>query len=58
MRISRDWVSHNSIWFSKGQYIHSLSETAMDIAFTPQISYWNGASNIQLKLKDMSHPAG
>jgi len=30
----------------------------MDIAFTPQISYWNGASNIQLKLKDMSHPAG
>ena len=58
MRISRDGVSHNSIWFSKGQYIHSLSETAMDIAFTPQISYWNGASNIQLKLKDMSHPAG
>jgi single-stranded-DNA-specific exonuclease len=57
MRISRDGVSHNSIWFSKGQYIHSLSGTAMDIAFTPQISHWNGISNIQLKLKDMSVPA-
>jgi single-stranded-DNA-specific exonuclease len=56
MRISGNGVSHNSIWFSKGHLISSLSSEAMDIAFTPQISYWNGISDIQLKLKDMSIP--
>jgi single-stranded-DNA-specific exonuclease len=56
MRVTGSGVSHNSIWFSKGQYIHSISNADMDIAFTPQISLWKGVSDIQLKLKDMSIP--
>lgn len=56
MRVSGSGVSHSSIWFSKGHFIRSLSCEAMDIAFTPQISHWNGISDIQLKLKDMSVP--
>ena len=54
MRVSGDGLSINSIWFSKGHFIHSLSGGAVDIAFTPQITNWNGSSDIQLKLKDMS----
>jgi single-stranded-DNA-specific exonuclease len=56
MKITGNGVSHNSIWFSKGHLLGSLSETSMDIAFTPQISHWNGISDIQLRLKDMSIP--
>jgi single-stranded-DNA-specific exonuclease len=56
MRVSGNGVSHNSIWFTKGHFINSLSGDAMDIAFTPQISHWKGISDIQLKLKDMSVP--
>jgi hypothetical protein len=26
----------------------------LDIAFTPQINYWNGSSNIQLKVRDIA----
>jgi len=54
MRVTRNGVFHNSIWFSKGHFIHSISEATMDIAFTPQINNWNGTSDIQLKLKDMA----
>lgn len=57
IRVSRDGVSCNSIWFSKGQFIHSLPETSLDIAFTPQISHWKGVSDIQLKMRDISIPA-
>jgi len=57
MRVSGNGVSHNSIWFSKGQFINSLSATDMDIAFTPQISHWKGISDIQLKMKDISMTA-
>jgi len=54
MRVTRNGVSHNSIWFSKGQFLNSLTGIAMDIAFTPQISHWKGISDIQLKLRDIS----
>jgi single-stranded-DNA-specific exonuclease len=56
MRVTGDGVSYNSIWFSKGHFIHSLSGTAVDIAFTPQVSYWHGSTDIQLKMKDMIVP--
>lgn len=56
MRINGDGVSCNSIWFSKGQFINSLSGLSVDIAFTPQINLWNGTSDIQLKMKDISFP--
>ncbi|MBN1614061.1 MAG: single-stranded-DNA-specific exonuclease RecJ [Deltaproteobacteria bacterium] len=56
MRIIGDGASCNSIWFSKGHYINCLSGANLDIAFTPQINYWNGATDIQLKMHDMALP--
>jgi single-stranded-DNA-specific exonuclease len=57
MRVLGNGVSCNSIWFNKGHVIDALSGSSMDIAFTPQINYWNGASSIQLKMKDMATAA-
>ncbi len=57
MRLTGDGISYNSIWFNKGHLIDSLSGSALDIAFTPHINNWNGAYDIQLKMKDMSVPA-
>lgn len=54
MRVNGDGVSCNSIWFSKGHFLHTLSAPHLDIAFTPQINNYNGASDIQLKMKDVS----
>jgi single-stranded-DNA-specific exonuclease len=54
MGISGDGTSCNSIWFSKGHLAETLAESTFDIAFTPQINHWNGASKIQLKMKDMA----
>ncbi len=54
MRVSEAGVSRNSIWFSQGHFIHDLHDSSLDIAFTPQINYWNGASDIQLKMKDIT----
>jgi len=56
MRVSRDGVSYSSIWFNKGHLINFLSEPTLDIAFTPHINIWNGASDIQLKMKDIAVP--
>ena len=59
LRLNGDGVSCNGIWFSKGHFIKQLtSGTTSDIAFTPQFNYWNGINEIQLKMKDMSVPAG
>jgi single-stranded-DNA-specific exonuclease len=57
MRLTGDGISYNSIWFNKGHLINVLSGPAIDIAFTPHINSWNGVSDIQLKMKDMSVPA-
>jgi single-stranded-DNA-specific exonuclease len=51
MRVSADGVSRDSIWFGKGRLFPALSAGILDIVFTPQINYWNGA-DIQLKLRD------
>ena len=56
MRIHKDGTSRNSIWFSKGQLIETITDQVMDIAFTPQFNYWNGTTDIQLKLVDVSFP--
>ncbi|OPY14842.1 MAG: Single-stranded-DNA-specific exonuclease RecJ [Syntrophus sp. PtaU1.Bin005] len=53
MRVSQSGVSRNSIWFSQGHFIRDLHDSFFDIAFTPQINYWNGSSDIQLKMKDI-----
>jgi single-stranded-DNA-specific exonuclease len=57
MRVFGNGVSCNSIWFNKGHILEALSGASMDIAFTPQVNYWNGASSIQLKMKDMASAA-
>ncbi|MDI6777300.1 MAG: single-stranded-DNA-specific exonuclease RecJ [Syntrophales bacterium] len=56
MRVNGDGVSYNSIWFSKGHFIHTLSGSALDIVFTPQINNWKGSDNIQLKMRDVAPP--
>jgi single-stranded-DNA-specific exonuclease len=57
IKVNEDGVSCDSIWFSKGQFRNALSGTLLDIAFTPQISDWNGSGDIQLKMKDIALPA-
>lgn len=54
MRINGGGVSCNSIWFSKGNFIHFVDKAVSDIAFTPQVNVWNGSSEIQLKMKDIT----
>ncbi len=55
LRLHGDGVSCNGIWFSKGHFVHHLTTgTTSDIAFTPQFNHWNGISEIQLKMRDMS----
>jgi single-stranded-DNA-specific exonuclease len=54
MRVNSDGVSRNSIWFSNGQFIQDLTKGTLDIVFTPQINNWNGSTDIQLKMKDVS----
>ena len=54
MRVTCNGVSRNTIWFSKGQFLQEMSKSIFDIVFTPQINYWNGSSDIQLKMKDIA----
>ncbi|MFA4916585.1 MAG: single-stranded-DNA-specific exonuclease RecJ [Syntrophales bacterium] len=54
MRVNGDGVSCNSIWFSKGHFVHTLSGSALDIVFTPQVHYWRGSDEIQLKMRDIA----
>lgn len=54
MKVNGDGVSCNSIWFSKGHFLHTLLGPHLDIAFTPQINNFNRSSDIQLKMKDVS----
>ncbi|MBU2055388.1 MAG: single-stranded-DNA-specific exonuclease RecJ [Proteobacteria bacterium] len=56
MRVSSDGVSRNSIWFSKGEFLPDISTALLDIVFTPQINYWNGSADIQLKMRDAALP--
>jgi single-stranded-DNA-specific exonuclease len=58
IRVHEGDISCDSIWFSKGQFCHSLAGTIFDIAFTPQINDWRGSGNIQLNMKDIAMPAG
>jgi len=57
MRINKDGTTRNSIWFSKGHLMPTLTDQTLDIAFTPQINHWHGTANIQLKLVDIALPA-
>ncbi len=57
MRVNKDGTSRNSIWFSKGHFMETLTDQIIDVAFTPQINHWHGTANIQLKLVDIALPA-
>jgi single-stranded-DNA-specific exonuclease len=52
MLINKNNASCGSIWFNKGHFSNILSDSTADIVFRPQINYWNGESNTQLKIKD------
>ncbi|NPU84343.1 MAG: single-stranded-DNA-specific exonuclease RecJ [Syntrophaceae bacterium] len=54
MRINSSGIHCNSIWFSKGHYLETITGLPIDIAFTPQINTWGGLSDIQLKMHDIS----
>src|SRR4030066_355897 len=54
MKLTSKGMSCDSIWFSMGNYLSALSGANLDVAFTPQINYWSGSSEIQLKMKDVS----
>lgn len=54
MKLTSKGMSCDSIWFSMGNYLNALAGANLDVAFTPQINYWSGSSEIQLKMKDVS----
>jgi single-stranded-DNA-specific exonuclease len=54
MCLSSEGMSCNSIWFAMGSYIKSIAGSNLDIVFTPQINQWNGPSDIQLKMRDVT----
>jgi len=54
MRVSSEGVTCDSIWFGMGSCINYLTGSNIDVAFTPQINNWNGAADIQLKMKDIT----
>jgi single-stranded-DNA-specific exonuclease len=35
-----------------GKYLSAVNGASLDVVFSPQINYWNGSSDIQLKMKD------
>ena len=52
LRLSSNGTSCNAIWFGMGKHMSAMNGSHVDVVFTPQINYWNGSSDIQLKLKD------
>lgn len=52
MRLTSECTSANAIWFGMGKYLSSINGANLDIVFSPQINYWNGSSDIQLKMRD------
>ncbi|MHB8138341.1 MAG: single-stranded-DNA-specific exonuclease RecJ [Smithellaceae bacterium] len=52
MRLTSNGATCNAIWFGMGKYFGDVNGANLDIVFSPQINYWNGSSDIQLKMKD------
>ena len=52
MRLPSNGASVNAIWFGMGKYLGAINGANLDVVFSPQINYWNGSSDIQLKMKD------
>ncbi|HQL00080.1 MAG TPA: single-stranded-DNA-specific exonuclease RecJ [Smithellaceae bacterium] len=54
LRLNENGASFSAIWFGMGKLAGKLAGATVDAVFTPQINYWNGASDIQLKIKDVA----
>ena len=52
MRLTSGGASLNAIWFGMGKHLSAINGANLDVVFSPQINYWNGSSDIQLKIKD------
>jgi len=35
-----------------GKYLGVINQASFDVVFSPQINYWNGSSDVQLKIRD------
>ena len=54
LRIGKDGVTVNAVWFGMGAYAEELSADIMaDIAFTMNINTYNGTESVQLIIKDI-----
>lgn len=52
--LEKDGLTFSAIGFGLGNMIHDLqSAKTISIAFTPELSTWNGHTKIELKLKDI-----
>jgi single-stranded-DNA-specific exonuclease len=54
MRLTSNGMACNSIWFNMANQLSALTGANLDVVFTPQINHWNGSSDIQLKMKDVT----
>lgn len=54
MVLNDSTVYQNSIWFGMAHLSDRLYNSRVNALFTPQINNWNGMSNIQLRMKDVS----
>ena len=54
MRLTGDGASLESIWYNNGNFMKTISNSTVDIAFTPQFNNWKDQSNIQLKMIDIA----
>ena len=54
MRLSHDGSHYESIWYNRGNFVKTISNSTIDVAFTPQFNNWRGQNNIQLKTRDIA----
>jgi len=52
MRLVDDSASLNAIWFGMGKHLGAINSANLDVVFSPQINYWNGSFDVQLKIRD------
>jgi single-stranded-DNA-specific exonuclease len=52
LKLSSNSASCNGIWFGMGKFMSIINGAYVDVVYTPQINYWNGCTDVQLKLKD------
>jgi single-stranded-DNA-specific exonuclease len=54
LKIKEDGCFYDAIGFNMGSS-YNLTDQGIRLAFVPQFNLWQGAKNIQLKLKDIQH---